>query len=319
MRVFVTGATGLIGFAVVRELIEAGHEVTGLARTSTSAKRLTEAGARVHLGTLQDLGSLQRGAAAADGVVHTAFYHQLSHMPVGTRLQVLMGGKPSGIFKRFMAAGVKADREAVQAIGGALAKGSSFVATFGTMGMRYGQLATEDQPYNHDPSAFGIMRAKTEDVLHAFASRGVRTSAIRLPPVVHGPKAFGLVSLMIPVARKKKVSAYVGDGGNRWPAVHYLDAARLFRLALEDGPAGSTYHGVAEEGIPLRQVAEVVGRRLNVPVVSKLPAEVEKHFGFIAPLVEIDNPASSKLTQENLGWKPTHQDLLTHLEQGDLS
>ncbi len=273
MRVFVTGATGLIGFATVKELIEAGHDVTGLARTGSSAKKLTDAGARAHFGTIQDLESLRRGASAADGVVHTAFYHQLSHMPMGTRLRVLMGGKPSGIFKRFMAAGVAADREAVQAIGGALGEGSSFVATFGTMGMRYGQVATEDQPYDHDPSAFGIMRARTEDVLHGFASRGVRTSAIRLPPVVHGSKAFGLVSLMIPVARKKKVSAYVGDGRNCWPAVHHLDAARLFRLALEHGPAESTYHGVAEEGIPLRQVAEVIGRRLNVPVVSKLPAE----------------------------------------------
>ena len=243
MRVFVTGATGLIGFAVVKELLATGHEVTGLARSTSSAKKRTEAGARSLVGTIEDLNVLRQGASAADGVIHTAFYHKLSHMPLTTRLRVLMGGAPKGIFKRFMEAGVAADRQAVVAIGEALQEGSAFVATFGTMGMKYGQLANEDEPYNHDPAAFGILRARTEDVLKSFVSRGVRTSAIRLAPVVHGPRAFGLVSLTIPTARKKKESAYVGDGMNRWPAVHYLDAARLFRLALEDGPARSSYHG----------------------------------------------------------------------------
>lgn len=317
MRVFVTGATGLIGFAVVKELVEAGHEVTGLARSTASAKKLTDAGARVLSGTIEDLDCLRRGASAADGAIHTAFYHQLSHMPLSTRLRVLMGGAPSGIFRRFMGAGVAADRKAVLAIGQSLGTGSPFVATFGTMGMEYGHLATEDEPYNHDPSAFGFPRAKTEDILKDFASRGLRTSAIRLAPVVHGPSAFGLISLIIPTARKKKQSAYVGDGRNRWPAVHYLDAARLFRLALEKGLAGGTYHGVAEEGIPLRQVAEVIGRRLNVPVISKQPAQVAKHFGLAAPFVTIDNPASSRLTQERLGWEPKHQKLLSHLEESD--
>ena len=318
MRVFVTGATGLIGFAVVKELLAAGHEVTGLARSTSSAKKLTEAGARPLVGTIEDLAILRQGASAADGVIHTAFYHQFSHMPLTTRLRVLMGGVPKGIFKRFMQAGVAADRQAIVAMGGALQEGSAFVAPFGTMGMKYGQLAIEDEPYNHDPAAFNILRARTEDVLKSFVSRGVRTSAIRLAPVVHGPRAFGLASLTIPTARKKKESAYVGDGRNRWPAVHYLDAARLFRLALENGPAGSTYHGVAEEGIPLCQIAEVIGRRLNVPVTSKQPGEVAKHFGFAAPFVGVDNPASSKLTQERLGWVPTHQKLLAHLGESDV-
>ena len=318
MRVFVTGATGLIGFAVVKELIEAGHEVTGLARSETSAKKLTNSGARVLIGTIEDLDWLRRGASAADGVIHTAFYHQFSHMPLGTQFRVLLGGMPGGIFNRFMGAGVAADRKAVLAMGQALKPGSPFVATFGTMGMKYGQLATEDEPYNHDPAAFGIQRARTEDILKNFASKGLRTSAIRLPPVVHGPKAFGLISLTIPVARKKKQSAYVGEGRNRWPAVHYLDAAKLFRLALEKGPAGGTYHGVAEEGVPLRQVAEVIGRRLNVPVVSKWPTQVPKHFGFTAPFVTIDNPASSNLTRERLGWEPKQQKLLVHLEQSEV-
>ena len=318
MRVFVTGATGLIGFAVVKELLAAGHEVTGLARSASSAKKLTDAGARALVGTVEDLRILRQGASAAEGVIHTAFYHKLSHMPLATRVRVLAGGAPNGIFKRFMQAGITADRTAIVALGEAMREGGALVATFGTMGMKYGQLATEDEPYNHDPAAFGVLRASTEDVLKSFVSRGVRTSAIRLAPVVHGPGAFGLVSLIIPTARKKKVSAYVGDGGNRWPAVHYLDAARLYRLALENGPAGSSYHGVAEEGVPLREIAEVIGRRLGVPVASKQPGELAKHFGFAAPLVGIDNPASSQLTQSRLGWAPTHQKLLAHLEESEV-
>ena len=239
-------------------------------------------------------------------------------MPLATRLRVLLGGAPGGIFKRFMAAGIAADRQAILAIGQSLGRGCPFVATFGTMGMEYGHLATEDESYDHDPSAFGFPRARTEDMLKDFAAQGLRTSAIRLAPVVHGPSTFGLVSLLIPIARKKKQSAYIGDGRNRWPAVHHSDAARLFRLALENGPAGGTYHGVAEEGVPLRQVAEVIGRRLHVPVVSKQSAQVAQHFGLAAPFVEIDNPASSRLTQERLGWTPKHQKLVSQLEDSDV-
>jgi nucleoside-diphosphate-sugar epimerase len=191
------------------------------------------------------------------------------------------------------------------------------VATFGTLGVKPGLLATEDEIYDHSPRAFGAIRAKNEDVLKEWAARGLRTSAIRLPPIVHGPTAYGLASLLIPMARKKKVSAYVGDGMNRWPSVHHLDAAHLFRMASEKGPAGGTYHGVDEEGIPFREIAEVIGRRLSVPVVSKSAEEAKKQFGFIAPAVRIDNPTSSRLTRERLGWSPTHMKLLADLEQTD--
>jgi nucleoside-diphosphate-sugar epimerase len=225
MRVFVTGATGFIGFAIVKELIEAGHQVTGLARSEASGKKLTEAGARVQMGTIEDLDCLRRSASAADGVIHTAFYHKLSHLPLGTRLRLLLGGAPSGIFERLMGTAVAADRRAIQTIGASLGKGSSLVATFGTLGMKRGRFATEDEPYDHDPAAFGIVRARTEGTLKEMSSRGVRTSAIRLPPIVHALRAAGLASMLIPVARKKKESAYVGDGTNRWPSVHLLDAA----------------------------------------------------------------------------------------------
>jgi nucleoside-diphosphate-sugar epimerase len=317
MRVFVTGATGFIGFPIVKELIAAGHQVTGLARSEASGKKLIEAGAQVQVGTVDDLKGLRRAAIAADGAIHTAFYHQLSHVPFGTRLRIFLGGAPSGIVLRFMGAAAATDRRAIEAIAASLGKGSPLVATFGTLAMKPGRLATEDETYDHAPRAFGAIRARNEDVLKEWAARGLRTSAIRLPPIVHGPTAYGLASLLIPMARKKKESAYVGDGMNRWPSVQHLDAAHLFRLAFEKGPAGGTYHGVDEEGIPFREIAEVIGRRLNVPIVSKSAEEAKKQFGFVGPAVPIDNPTSSKLTRERLGWKPTHIGLLADLEQTD--
>ena len=317
MRVFVTGATGFIGFPIVKELIAAGHKVTGLARSEASGRKLLEAGAQVQVGTVDDLDCLRRSASIADGAIHTAFYHQLSHVPLSTRLRVFLGGAPGGIVLRFMEAAAATDRRAIETIAGALAKGSPLVATFGTLGMVPGKLATEDETYDHSPKAFGGIRARNEDVLKEWATRGIRTSAIRLPPIVHGTTAYGLASLLIPVAKKKKESAYLGDGLNRWPSVHHLDAAHLFRLSLENGPAGGTYHGVDEEGIAFRQIAEVIGRRLNVPVVSKSPTEAKRQFGFIGPAVPIDNPTSSKLTREHLGWKPTHEGLLADLEKTD--
>ena len=317
MRVFVTGATGFIGFAVVKELLAAGHQVIGLARSEASGEKLMEAGAKVQVGTVDDLDGLRRGASAANGAIHTAFYHQLGHVPLGTRLRVFLGGAPSGIVLRFMAAAAATDRRAIDAIASALPKGSPLVATFGTLGMKPGQLATEDQTYDHSPRAFGGIRAKNEDVLKEWAARGLRTSAIRLPPIVHGPTAYGLASLLIPMAKKRKVSAYVEDGRNRWPSVHHLDASRLFRLALEKGPPGGTYHGVDEEGIPFREIAEVIGWRLNVPVRSIPAAQATKQFGFVGPAVPLDNPTSSELTRERLGWKPTHMGLLADMEQTD--
>jgi nucleoside-diphosphate-sugar epimerase len=226
----------------------------------------------------------------------------------------MLGGLPRGIVQRFVAAAVAADRRAIDTLGHALASADRpLVAAFATMAMKPGRLATEDDAYS--PTAIGAARGATEDLMHAMALQGIRTSIIRLPPTVHGAGDHGFVSRIIQVARKKKESAYLGDGQNRWPAVHRLDVARLFRLALESGPAGGTYHGVAEEGIPFGEIAQLIGRRLNVPVVSKTPAEAGKQFSFLSGFVAADNPVSSKLTQERLGWRPAGPGLLTDLER----
>ena len=314
MRVFVTGATGFIGSAVVKELIGAGHEVTGLARTEAGAQKLSAAGAKVLRGDISDLDCLRRGAAAADGAIHTAFYHALGQMTMGTRLRVLAGGAPSGIVGRFVAAAVGADRRALETMGHALAsEDRPLVAAFATMAMQAGRVATEDDAYS--PTSVGAARGATEELMHAMASQGIRTSIIRLPPTVHGAGDHGFMERVIQTARKKKESAYVGDGQNRWPAVHRLDAARLFRLALESGMAGGTYHAVAEEGVAFREIAEVIGRRLKLPVVSKTPAEAAKQFSFLSGFVAAENPVSSALTQARLGWRPTGPGLLSDLEQ----
>jgi nucleoside-diphosphate-sugar epimerase len=316
MRVFVTGATGFIGFAIVKELIAAGHQVTGLARSAASGKKLTDAGARVLVGSVEDLDLLRRAAATADGAVHTAYYHKISHIPFGKRMGVFLGGAPGGIVRRFMVAGVEADRLALKTIGQSFSgTDRPLAASFATMALKPGRLATEDQSY--DPTFFAAPRAETEDLLQELASSGVRTSAIRLPPIVHGAGDRGFVQRLITTARKKKESGYVGDGLNRWPSVHRFDVARLFRLALESGPKGGTYHGVAEEGIPFLHIADLIGRRLKVPVVSKTTEQAKKQFTFLTEFVAKDNPTSSQLTQERLGWKPTHPGLLTDLDQAD--
>ena len=317
MRVFVTGATGFIGSATVKELISAGHQVTGLARSEASAKKLADAGGQVLRGSIEDLDCLRRGAAAADGAIHTAFYHEITHMPLRTRLRVILGGAPSGIISRFMAAAVGADRRALETIAQSLSgTDRPLVAAFGTLAMKPGRIATEDEGY--DPEFVGAPRARSEDTLRELAARGVRTSVIRLPPIVHGTgDRSGFAPRLIQIARKKEESGYVGDGRNRWPSVHRLDAARLFRLALEKGPAGGTYHAVDEEGITFREIAGLIGQRLKVPVGSKSPAEAAKQFSFLSLFLHRDNPTSSQLTQERLGWRPTQPGLLADLEQGD--
>lgn len=292
MRVFVTGATGFIGSAVVPELIRAGHHVLGLARSDFGAASLAAAGADVHRGSLDDLDSLRKGAAAADGVIHLAYMHDFSDIP---------------------GAAAK-DRRAIEALGNALiGSGRPFVVAGGTMLLPPGRLGTEeDAPDAHSTHP----RVPSEGVALSFASRGVRVSVVRLAASVHGDGDHGFVPILITIARSKGVSAYVGNGSNRWPAVHRLDAARLFRLALEKAPAGSRVHGVADEGVPIREVAGIIGRRLNVPVVSKSPEEALEHFGWLAHFISADGPASSALTRDRLGWRPTQPSLIADLENG---
>lgn len=315
MRVFVTGATGLLGFAIVNELIAAGHAVTGLARSDASAKKLSDAGAGVLRGDIEDLNVLRRGAASADGVIHTAFYHEISHLPLKTRLKVFLGGLPTGIVGRFLKAALAADRRALETMGAALrGSGGALVGTFGTIGLRPGAVSTEEQPY--DSSSAGGARGATEETMRKLASQGVRAAIVRMPPIVHGENdRNGFVPLLIKTARKKNESAYIGDGTNRWGAVHKLDAARLFRLVLEKGSAGAAYHAVAEQGIAFRKIAEAIGETLKVPAVSKAPADAAKQFGFLAPFIAVDNPVSSTLTRERMGWQPTHADLFADLQQ----
>ncbi len=290
MRVFLTGATGFIGSAIIPELINAGHRVIGLARSDAGAKALIDAGAQVHRGDLEDLESLRRGAAASDGVIHCAFNHDFSKY----------------------AANCEADRHAVEALGSVL-EGSDrpLIVTSGTaVVLAPGRLATEeDAPIS---SSSGIPRSASEEAVASIVSRGVRASVMRLPQV-HDRLKQGLITYLIDVAREKGVSAYVGEGRNRWPAAHVLDTARLYRLALEKGSAGARFHAVAEEGVPLRDIAEAIGRRLNMPVVSKSPEEAADHFGWLGFFVSHDAPASSALTQQRLGWRPTQPSLLTDL------
>ncbi|WEV28968.1 SDR family oxidoreductase [Streptomyces sp. 71268] len=293
MRVFVTGATGYIGSAVVRELIATGHEVVGLARTDTAAAALTTAGAAAHRGCLGDLDSLRAGAAAADGVIHLAFSRDLSD---------------------YVDAG-KLDVGAVEALGAALAgTGKPLVVTSATLLLAMvapGCRGTEEVPPVPGSTA---PRIAAENAVMALAEQGVRASVVRLAPAMHGEGGRGLISRLVDLARERGVSAYVGDGANRWPAVHRWDAARLFRLAVEAAPARSILHGVAEEGVPLRAIAEVIGRRLRVPVVSLTPAEAGCHFEFLADLVSLDNLVSSDLTRQRLGWTPAFPALLPDLE-----
>ena len=287
MRVFVTGATGFIGSAIVEELINAGHQVLGLARSDAGAKSLIAAGADVHRGSLEDLASLRSGATAADGVIHTAFIHDFSNYGPAA----------------------EADQRAIETLGDALAGSDRpLIVTSGTLLVqRQGSLATEEDA--HNPT----FPRKSEEAALVLAARGVHASVLRLPPSVHGNGDHGFVPRLISMAREKGVSAFIGDGLNRWPAVHRLDAAHLYRLVLEKGTAGVSYHGVADEGVPTREIAEAIGRGLNLPVVSKPNQEAADHFGWIARFFAIDGPASSAQTRERLGWQPVEPGLIADL------
>ena len=318
MRVFVTGATGFLGSAVVKELLNAGHEVTGLVRSKQSAKALAAMGVRAHIGSIEDLEGLRRGAAGAEGAIHTAFFHQITHMSIPTRLLVMLGGSPSGIISRFTKEAAEADKRAIETLGNALTGvDRALVAAFPTMALRPGHMATEED--SPDPDSAGGGRATSEAAALALASIGVRSSVVRLPPMVHDQQKQGLATRMIEIAGKKGVSAYAEDGSNRWAAVHRLDAAHLFRLALENGDTGARYHAVAEEGIPLRKIAEAIGQSLNVPAVSKSSKEAAKLFTWLRPFVEADNPVSSQLTQQRLEWRPTQPGVISDLAKSGLS
>ncbi|QHC27861.1 SDR family oxidoreductase [Streptomyces sp. HF10] len=298
MRVFVTGASGWIGSAVVPELIGAGHQVVGLARSDASAQALTAAGAEVVRGSLDDLDVLRAAAAGSDGVIHLAFKHDVA----------FSGGFQSA---------AEADRRAVDVLTEALAGSDRpFVLASGLAGLKPGRVATEqDMPVVEGDSPI-LIRAVTAQAVLACAERGVRSSVVRLSPTCHGDGDNGFMASLIGTAREKGVSGYPGEGANRWPAVHRLDAARLFRLAVEKAPAGTVLHGAAEEGVPLREIAEVIGRRLKLPTASVGAEDLAGHFGWLSGFVGLDAPASSAATRALLDWEPTGPTLLADLEKG---
>lgn len=296
MHVFVTGASGFIGSAIVTDLQAAGHKVIGLARSEASARTLLSRGVQVHRGDLEDLDSLRSGAAAAQAVIHTAFIHDFSR------------------YKDVC----EADRRAIAALGAVLAgtKHPLIVAS-GTGRNGTGQIRREDDTVSQPSSV--MPRMATEEAVKTVADQGITTMVIRLSPAVHDTRKQGLVTQLVARARQQRQSVYIGEGSNRWAAVHRLDAARLFALALEKGEAGAVYHAVAEEGIPLREIAAAIASRLSIPLAAQTQEEAATYFGPMAPFMSADLPASSSRTRERLGWQPTHPGLLADLAQLDIS
>jgi nucleoside-diphosphate-sugar epimerase len=289
MKIFVTGASGFVGSAVVQELLRAGHQVVGLARSEANVTALAQAGVQAHRGSLEDLESLRTGAAASDGVIHCAFSHDFSQFQKNS----------------------EDEKRAIEALSSALVGSSRpLVVTSGIALISPGRIATEDStrspdsPFPRDP----------EGTAFSFVSRGVRVTAVRLPPITHGQGHGGFINVLAPIARERGASAYIDDGLNVWSSVHRLDAAVLFRLALEKGIAGSRYHAVADEGVPLKEIAIAIGNTLNVPVVSKSDQEAAEHFGWFANFAVASCPASSKKTQETLGWKPQQIGLIADIQ-----
>ncbi len=303
MRVFVTGASGWIGSAVVPELIGADHQVVGLARSDDSAAALIAAGAEVHRGGLNDLDRLSQAAKASDAVIHLAFKHDIAF---------------SGDFQ----GAADADRRAVEIFGDALAGSDRpLLIASGTLGLAPGRVATERDGHGSDPATAALSsgpstRWATSELVLSFASRNIRSSIVRLPPTNHGEGDNGFIASLVGIAREKGVSGYIGDGANRWPAVHRLDSAHLFALGLEKAPPGSTLHAVAEEGVQIREIAEVIGRHLRLPVVSIAPEDAGEHFTWMSHFLAFDSPASSVATRELLDWKPTKPGLIEDLDEG---
>jgi nucleoside-diphosphate-sugar epimerase len=295
MRVFVTGASGHLASAIVPELIAAGHEVVGLARSDTAAAAVTALGATVHRGDLDDLDGITKAAADSDGVIHLAFNH---------------GQMRSGIY----ATAVDQDLAVVHALGDALAgSGKPLVGTSGTLAV-----ANLDRPGTEEDAGNPGGRTDAENAVIGFAGRGVRSSVVRVAPVTHSTlDRHGFARTLIAIAKQTGVAGYPGDGANRWPAVHTLDVGHLYRLALEDAPAGTRWHAVGDEGIPVREIAQSIGDHLGVPTASIPAGRLEAHFGFLARLIVLDNPASSLLTRQILGWEPTHPGLIADFDHGD--
>ncbi len=292
MRVFLTGATGFIGSAIIPELINAGHQVLGLARSDAGAKKIAAAGAEVHRGDLEDLESVRSGAAASEGVIHCGFVHD---------------------FSRFQEV-CEIDRRAIETIGSALGSDKPLIVSSGIGPWAPGRPTTE----NDNPPAKSPLPRVSEETAMSLHAKGVKAAVMRLPQV-HDPVKQGLVTYLIAIARQKGVSAYVDEGLNRWPAVHVLDCARLYRLAMEKHESGAKYHAVGEEGVRLREIAEAIGRGLKIPVISKTREEAAEHFGFLAYFMGADPAASSAITQQRLGWRPTGPGMIADLDRMNYS